>query len=241
LEILLEATMPFQLQNHNVLDRSLPRPIPAALAMIGMSLLFLAPVSFAQSHTSTSSSSGKGATPSSASHVASPSLQSNSVPAHTATSSGTARNGEAIHHARGYWRGGVYYPYAVGASGAADANGASGSSEAECQGGPTIFDRCSPAPGYIAPTNSGPAHGPAGRASASASNSSGAASPTTLVFKDGHEVEVDDFAVAGQTLYDLTPGRSQKIALSDLDLSATQKQNPGQDAVFTPPSSAHSN
>ncbi len=227
--------MPFQLQNHNASDRSLPRPIPAVLATIGMSLLFLAPVSSAQTHTSASSGGGKAAS-SSSSHAASPSLQSS--PARPAASSNTARNSGSIHHARGYWRGGVYYPYVVGASGAADANGASANSEAECQGGPTIFDRCSPAPGYIAPTNSGPAHGLAGRASAS--NSSGSASPTTLVFKDGHEVEVDDFAVAGKTLYDLTPGRSQKIALSDLDLSATQKQNPGQDAVFTP-TSAHSN
>jgi hypothetical protein len=233
--------MPFQLQNHAILDRSLPRPVPASLAMIGLFLFFLVPVSSAQSHTSTSSSGGKAATPSNSTHAASPSLQSNSGPVRTATSSGTAPRGGSIYRARGYWRGGVYYPYGVSASAAADAGSAGGSSEPECQGGPTIFDRCSPAPGYIAPTNSGPAHAPAGRALASAPDSSAAASPTTLVFKDGHEVEVDDYAVAGQTLYDLTPGRSQKIALSDLDLGATQKQNPGQGDIFALPQSADSN
>ena len=34
---------------------------------------------------------------------------------------------------------------------------------------------------------------------------------TLLVFKDGHQLEVQNYAVIGDTLYDLTPGRHHKI------------------------------
>ena len=46
-----------------------------------------------------------------------------------------------------------------------------------------------------------------------------------LVFKDGHQLEVQNYAVIGDTLYDLTPGRHHKILLADLDLTSTTKQN----------------
>lgn len=49
--------------------------------------------------------------------------------------------------------------------------------------------------------------------------------PTVLVFKDGHQLEVENYAIVGNTLYDLTQGRRHKIPLSDLDLDATTKQN----------------
>lgn len=48
---------------------------------------------------------------------------------------------------------------------------------------------------------------------------------TTLIFKDGHKQEVGNYAIVGANLYDLTPGRRQKVALADLDLDATQKIN----------------
>jgi hypothetical protein len=48
---------------------------------------------------------------------------------------------------------------------------------------------------------------------------------TVLVFKDGHRLEVKNYAVQGNMLYDLTPGHARKIPLSDLDLGATQKEN----------------
>jgi hypothetical protein len=48
---------------------------------------------------------------------------------------------------------------------------------------------------------------------------------TVLVFKDGHQLEVQNYAVVGSTLYDLTPGHYRKIAVADLDLNATAKQN----------------
>ena len=49
--------------------------------------------------------------------------------------------------------------------------------------------------------------------------------PTVLVFKDGHQQEVANYAIVGATLYDLSDGRSKKVALAELDLSATVKQN----------------
>ena len=48
---------------------------------------------------------------------------------------------------------------------------------------------------------------------------------TVLIFKDGHQVEVQNYAVVGDMLYDLTPGHHRKIAIADLDLKATAKQN----------------
>ncbi len=48
---------------------------------------------------------------------------------------------------------------------------------------------------------------------------------TVLVFKDGHQAEVQNYAVIGNMLYDLTPGHHRKIAIADLDLKATAQQN----------------
>jgi hypothetical protein len=49
--------------------------------------------------------------------------------------------------------------------------------------------------------------------------------PTILVFKDGHQLEVQNYAIVGNLLFDMTPGRRNKIAVADLDLTATAKQN----------------
>ena len=65
--------------------------------------------------------------------------------------------------------------------------------------------------------------------------------PTTLIFKDGHQLELENYAVVSQTLYDLTPGHSRKIALADLDLPATQRQNDDRGVTFQLPSSAQAN
>ena len=63
--------------------------------------------------------------------------------------------------------------------------------------------------------------------------------PTTLVFKDGHQLEVENYAILGQTLYDLTPGHPRRVALADLDLAATQKQNDDRGVVFQLPPSGN--
>jgi hypothetical protein len=62
--------------------------------------------------------------------------------------------------------------------------------------------------------------------------------PTVLVFKDGHQLEVQNYAVIGDQLYDLTPGHRRKIAVSELDLTATATQNDDRGIDFELPPSA---
>jgi hypothetical protein len=106
------------------------------------------------------------------------------------------------------------------------------------QGGPTVFDRRGPgAEAYVPPVaNPRPAH-PAQSASSDAPPEP-PQPPTLLVFKDGHQLEVGNYAIVGQTLFDLTPGHPRRIALSDLDLDATQKLNEDRGVSFQLPPTA---
>lgn len=53
-----------------------------------------------------------------------------------------------------------------------------------------------------------------------------AAQPATvLVFKDGHQSDVLNYAIVGDTLFDFAAGRTRKVLLADLDLPATRKAN----------------
>lgn len=58
---------------------------------------------------------------------------------------------------------------------------------------------------------------------------------TVLVFKDGHQQEVENYAIVGDTLWDLTGDRRHKIALSDLNLHATAKANDDRGVDFELP------
>jgi hypothetical protein len=58
-----------------------------------------------------------------------------------------------------------------------------------------------------------------------------------LVFKDGHKLEIGNYAIVGSTLFDLTPGHSRRVPLSDLDLDATKKENDDHGILFEVPSS----
>jgi len=59
---------------------------------------------------------------------------------------------------------------------------------------------------------------------------------TVLVFRDGHQQEVSNYAIMGQTLYVLDT-RTHKIALGDLDLPATIKLNDDRGVEFHLPTS----
>ena len=61
------------------------------------------------------------------------------------------------------------------------------------------------------------------------------------MYKDGHQVEVQNYAVVGNMLYDLTAGRHRKIAIADLDLKATAKQNDELGINFRLPASPETN
>jgi hypothetical protein len=64
---------------------------------------------------------------------------------------------------------------------------------------------------------------------------------TVLIFKDGHQLEVENYAIQGNTLWDLTEGRRHKIALDDLDLTATAKQNEERGVDFEIPATSAAN
>jgi len=51
--------------------------------------------------------------------------------------------------------------------------------------------------------------------------------PTVLVFRDGRRMEIQNYAIVGQTLWVFDERAATKIPLSDLDLDATQKENRG--------------
>ena len=59
--------------------------------------------------------------------------------------------------------------------------------------------------------------------------------PTVLVFRDQHQLEVQNYAIVGQTLWNFAPQRTQKIPLADLDLAATQKANDDRGVTFRIP------
>ncbi len=48
---------------------------------------------------------------------------------------------------------------------------------------------------------------------------------TVFIFKDGHQFETKNFAIMGQTLYDLSGSTVKKVQLNDLDSAATLKAN----------------
>jgi hypothetical protein len=135
--------------------------------------------------------------------------------------------------------GGLYpysYPYAAEDAGYAD-------DESDYQGGPTIFDRRGPgASAYVPPSS------PTVRAQPEASSQPSTPeppqapqAPTTLVFKDGHRLEVGNYAIVGATMFDLTPGHPRKIALAALDLEATQKENEDHGVSFQVPANSQAN
>ncbi len=59
-----------------------------------------------------------------------------------------------------------------------------------------------------------------------------------LVFRDGHQLSVANYAIVGDTFYDLTPGHKRLIKLSDLDLVKTKQLNDDRGVDFTPPKSS---
>jgi len=62
--------------------------------------------------------------------------------------------------------------------------------------------------------------------------------PTVLVFRDRHQQEVRNYAIVGQTLWNFSPQRTEKIAISDLDLTATTKANDDRGLTFRVPDTA---
>jgi len=61
--------------------------------------------------------------------------------------------------------------------------------------------------------------------------------PVVLIYRDGHEQEVGNYAIVGQTLYDLGTFVAHKIPLAELNLKATIKANDDRGVEFAVPAS----
>jgi len=161
--------------------------------------------------------------------------------------SGSGDNGARPHHHHfvPYLPPVVYavpLPYAVdiGAS-EDDAYDNAEEPEGDYQGGPTVFDRRgSGAASYLPPPHDAPrAH--SAEPAVEPRSAPEPLDPTTLVFKDGHKLEVGNYAIIGQTLFDMTPGHARKVALQDLDLEATRRENDNHGVSFQLPLSSQAN
>lgn len=58
---------------------------------------------------------------------------------------------------------------------------------------------------------------------------------TVLVFKDGHKLDVTNYAIQGETLFNFSGKGPRRIALADLDLKATTKINDDNGVQFRLP------
>ena len=99
---------------------------------------------------------------------------------------------------------------------------------AQYLGGPTVFDRRGSGTAAPAPVERAPEREVANETEPARVTESAPAAEqpqTLLVFKDGHHIEIQNYAIIGDMLYDMTPGHSRKVLLADLDLDATTKQN----------------
>jgi hypothetical protein len=146
------------------------------------------------------------------------------------------------HPPRGGW---VYavpysYPYASdpGEPYVVDDSG----DDEQYQGGPTIFDRRGPGTSRVA-QDQYVDKGPERNVSVAQVGEEPVSNQpdTVLIFKDGHQVEVSNYAIVGMTLFDLSQGHRQKIPLSDLDLTATAKENDDRGIDFQVPAGSQVN
>jgi hypothetical protein len=161
----------------------------------------------------------------------------------------TVRRGEL--HGRGrYARGEVYaVPYYVpyylyGDDDAEPPQEPVAEPQDEYLGGPTIFDRRGPGTAYFPSPDQSVPESSQPQVSTSAAIPPDKPEPmpqTVLVFRDGHTVEVSNYAIVGDTLFDLTPGQYQRISLAQLDLPATQRQNDDRGVDFSLPHTPQGN
>ena len=58
---------------------------------------------------------------------------------------------------------------------------------------------------------------------------------TVLVFRDGHQLEVQNYAVAGTTLWVFSDQETRRVPLADLDVAATERVNAQRGIDFETP------
>jgi hypothetical protein len=153
---------------------------------------------------------------------------------------------QSTHRRRIYYPGGAvyavpYYPYYE--EDVPDDQQQATQPPDQYQGGPTIFDRRGPGTDQFASEEQNAASQKQDSAQPASNSPEQLPEPeadqpqTILVFKDGHQLEVSNYAIVGDTLFDLTPGHRRKIALAELDLNATSQQNDDRGIDFHLPTS----
>jgi hypothetical protein len=166
--------------------------------------------------------------------------QFHSIPRHD-------RDHDGDHHRGSQFFYPYYYPYYDQSYGVPPDSygmdsGPDAESDSDYQGGPTIFDRRGRgAEDYVPPVKDSAPTQSSQTPSSQPPAPEPPQVPTVLVFKDGHQSEVANYAIFGQTLFDLTPGHHRKIALADLDLVATEKQNDDRGVSFQLPPGTQAN
>jgi hypothetical protein len=235
---------------HNVVKTAVQPSLPASVALLGMLLLPLLLVSTSRAQNNGAASSGHGVSPTAGATSARVSTNSGTTssaktpPSTSRQQNNTNRPQHTTANPLPYY----YYPYvyAVPVPYTADVldNGASDDNDPNYQGGPTVFDRRGDGPSsYIPPGYESPAESNSVQTQTEPtsppeynSDSEPSPDPTVLIFKDGHQLEIGNYAIVNQTLFDLTPGHPRRIALADLDLPAAQKLNDDHGITFDLPS-----
>lgn len=255
--------MPYSLEYHKIVNHLLRRLIPASLASFALLLFPLFTVSSSPAQiggVSPGAIHSAPVAPPTAVRVPPPTVMlapppTGAAPVHSAFAPSAfahpagiphrprppQNNGNHPHHDV---NGIAIYPYLYPVPYGADVTdpGTSGPDDANDQGGPAAGD--SPNYGadtYVRPRPVDPAQYVSPESNLADPAADPPQPPTTLVFKDGHQLQLNNYAIVSQTLYDFTPGHPRKIALSDLDLPATQKQNDDHGVVFDLPTSSQTN
>jgi hypothetical protein len=153
-------------------------------------------------------------------------------------------NGESRHHRpyRSVWGGYYAYPVYIDSEDAYQNVPEPVENPDEYKGGPTIFDRRGD--GQYTTRRSEPVDEPLEAKALPVQQPPAevlSQPQTILVFKDGHQANVDNYAIVGSTLYDLTGGKRHKIALADLDLTATAQKNDDRGVDFELPGGSTTN
>lgn len=152
-------------------------------------------------------------------------------------------DGHHHHHSQGDYAFPFLYavpvPYPVDPD--ATDNSDADDDEANYQGGPTVFDRRGYGAESYVPPEADSSDGFVARADAGPVVPESPQPPTLLIFKDGHTVELGNYAIVGANLFDLTPGHTRKVALTDIDLAATQRENDDRGVTFALPTTPQAN
>jgi len=104
-------------------------------------------------------------------------------------------------------------------------------------GGPTIFDRRGSRRTRVVQVEREPAPAVQPVVAAEPPAPVVPQASTVIVFRDGHQTELQNYAIVGGTLFDLTDNLSHKIQLADVDLAATHKANDARGVDFQIPGS----